>query len=89
MRAGVFEINGVQYEPKPGPVQGGRSYGRKFLLMAGLMGGFDRGIRQRERPAVDIIQEYGRIQRKESKLSRNDRDWVVSVFESNYQKVQP
>lgn len=36
---------------------------------------------------IDIIEEYGLIQNKKSKLSRSQRDWVVYQFESNYKKI--
>ncbi len=84
------QINGVTWRKNPEKVVGvGRRMGRLMtaaLMMAGTMGFVD-SPRQRKRPAVDVAKEYELIQQKRSNLSRNDREWVVMVFEENYTKL--
>lgn len=38
-------------------------------------------------PNVDIISEYELIQKKQSKLTKSKRDWVVFQFERNFERV--
>lgn len=82
----IIEINGQRYRqverrqpPKRASVIRAMA---SVLALTGEMG--FGGTYRRKRPQVDIVQEYGRIQRKESKLSRNDRDWVCQVFKENF-----
>ena len=35
----------------------------------------------------DIITEYELIQKKHSKLTKSKRDWVISQFERNFERV--
>lgn len=37
--------------------------------------------------SVDVVEEYGKVQLKQSKLCRWDRDEVVRLFEATYKKV--
>lgn len=82
----TIEVNGVEYEK----IEHKKPSGRVAALMAMAetlspnMGGSDY---ERKRPAVDIVKEYGLIELKQSKLSRNDRDWVKWQFQMNYKKV--
>ena len=41
----------------------------------------------RERPYVNIIEEFTLIQQKKSKLSRSDREWLVREFNSKFKEV--
>lgn len=72
-----FTINGVTYEPiyEPNSV-------RCFPSLTGL------GVYDRKRPHVDIREEFELVQRKQSKLCRSDRDWVVRKFHSMYKIVE-
>lgn len=86
----VIEVNGQKYIVRQTAQPQKRKYS-KYLAAALAMGAtmtyLDRPFKPRRRPTVDIVQEYGRIQRKESKLSRNDRDWVCRIFEENYKLI--
>jgi hypothetical protein len=42
----------------------------------------------RQRPEVNIIEEYELVQQKKSRLSKNDRDWVESQFHKHFIKVE-
>lgn len=57
--------------------------------MAEIMGGGFMGGRKksRQRPDVNIVEEYRLIQNKKSRLSKSERDWVVYEFESTFTKV--
>ena len=46
------------------------------------------GKREKERPKVDIVLEYRLIKRKESKLSKSNRDWVERKFLSMFKLRQ-
>lgn len=54
------------------------------LMMGGMYG---VGSYSRQRPNVDIVEEYKLIQEKKSKLNRSDREWVVATFNYNYKKI--
>ncbi len=41
----------------------------------------------RQRPSVNIIEEFRLIQQKKSKLSRSDRDWVIRQFNRNFREI--
>lgn len=78
-----IDINGTTYKPKKQPKQSAKM--SKLMLMALMFGGLDSGLKSRKRPQVDIIEEFKLIQKKESKLSRNDRDWVVFQFHKRFE----
>lgn len=87
-------INGVEYSKNELPeVKTRRQMGRgmmSLLAVSAMMGGgYNTGASgyTRPRPTVDLVKEFELIQLKQSKLSRQDRDWVVRVFEKNYTKV--
>lgn len=73
-----FNINGVTYEPTEDP--------RTVRISPSLtkLGGWYN----RPRPLVDIREEFELIQKKQSKLCRSDRDWVVGQFFRMYKKVE-
>lgn len=86
-----FEINGIKYQKKPEPPQ--RSHRRLPPMLMGMMMMAEMAyapymgerIRKKEsHPKVNIIEEYGLIQQKKSKLSRSQREWVVHTFEKNF-----
>jgi hypothetical protein len=37
---------------------------------------------------IDIVKEYGLIEKKKSKLSKWERDMVVIIFQKNYHRVE-
>ena len=85
----IFLVNGVKYTRKERKqISPSKSNAMKkmlpFMMMAGMMDG-GWGIKELERPNVDIIEEYGKIQLKKSNLSSRQRQWVVNQFESKYQ----
>jgi len=41
----------------------------------------------RQRPSVNIVEEFRLIQQKKSKLNRSDRDWVIYQFNRNFKEV--
>ena len=57
-----------------------------MMMMAEMaMPGYYGGVKKhKERPDVNIIEEYGLIQQKKSNLTRSQREWVISVFEQNF-----
>lgn len=54
----------------------------------GIAANYGLNTYQRERPKVNIIDEFKLIQEKKSKLSRNDREWVVFQFNRNFELVE-
>lgn len=83
----MIEINGIKYIPKEQVRIKGSSKMATFLAMGMMLGGGIFAEKEKERPVVDIIKEYGLIQLKKSNLSRSQRDWVVWEFERNYTKI--
>ena len=80
----ALAINGVRYTPikrhAPGKALS------NLMMMASMFGGLP-GIKEPERPDVDIPTEFALIQRKQSNLSRSQRDWVEDVFHANFKKL--
>ena len=60
-----------------------------MLAMAGVMHNLSFGGSNysRQRPSVNIIEEFRLIQQKKSKLSRSDRDWVIRQFNRNFREI--
>ena len=90
-----FEVNGVQYTPKPDK-KTGRSPSMMNMAMAMMSvyaSAFERNYgeigrkREPERPDVKLIVEFRLIQEKKSQLSRSQRDWVVGEFKQHFIKV--
>lgn len=90
----TFEVNGVRYarikREKPTPK---KTDAKLASWMVAAQAIYDSMI-ERELKAADtlpegtnIIEEYGLIQLKKSKLSKRQRDQVVHTFERNYVKV--
>jgi len=76
-----IEVNGVKYRQvvhKKPPMP-------KILLPLMFMAGFSS--RRKETHDVNIVEEYGLIQQKKSRLSKSQRDWVVAQFEYNFVKI--
>lgn len=85
-----IEINGIKYRqnnPAPRGIKSSKllQLGALTMAMSGINSigdGYTRKI-----PNVDIVTEYGLIQLKKSKLSRNDRDWVEWQFKCNFTEI--
>ena len=87
----VIEINGKKYLQKELPERT-KVRGGQFMALAaamGMMSGiiYKNSKAQKEIPKVNIPEEYGLIQQKKSKLSRQQRDWVVFQFEKNFVEI--
>jgi hypothetical protein len=94
-----FYLNGVKYAPIKTEQRKHNHVSSKLgVIMA--MGSmiympymndlYDYGESQYQRKlpdGTDIIKEYGLIQKKQSKLSKWERDMVVRIFEKNYYRV--
>lgn len=83
----IIEINGVQYSKieKDKPKTGKKS---QMLAMAAMMyGGMFGSSYEPERPNVNIIEEFEKIQNKKSTLPKSQRDWVVNQFNRNYKII--
>lgn len=89
--AEIVIIDGVKYvrreQERPRSRSGSRML-TTMMAMATMMGG-DIGMSssKKERPTVNLPEEYALIQAKKSHLSKSDRDWVVRQFEKNYKKL--
>ena len=85
-----LEINGIKYakiekQPKK---QMSRSMAN-VLMIASMFGGLDDiGGKTRQRPNIDLVEEFELVQKKASKLSRNDREWVVFQFNQRYKQIE-
>ena len=85
-----LEINGIRYtEIEKQPKKQMSSYMSKVVMMAAMFGamGGNKVSKTRKRPSVDLIKEFELIQQKKSKLSRNDRDWVVFQFNKRFKQL--
>ena len=84
-------INDTLYEEVPRPEKK-RSSDMKaiaYMMAATLTATYGGGSGSKgQKPQVNIVEEFDLIQRKQSKLSRNDRDWVVYQFNRMYRKVE-
>jgi hypothetical protein len=85
-----FEVNGVRYKERPRR-NPSRSAMRFLTISAMLGGGFeylsDNNVRDNSGSKINLIEEYGLIQLKQSKLSARKRDIVVYNFEMLYEKI--
>lgn len=86
----TFEIDGIRYrEKEKSPKRYSKSLSR-LMLMAAAFSSLDPYApkpKNFETPNVDIISEYELIQKKQSKLTKSKRDWVVFQFERNFERV--
>jgi len=83
-----IEINGIKYQKIEKQPRKNSKAMNKLIMMSTMFDdlyGLGRKIRQR--PNVVLEKEYELIQQKKSKLSRNDRDWVVYQFERQYKQI--
>jgi hypothetical protein len=83
-----FEINGTKYSK-----QNAQKSRRLPPMLMGMMMMVEmayapnieeRKTRKENQPKINIIEEYGLIQQKNSKLSRSQREWVTKTFERNF-----
>ena len=92
-----IEINGIKYSKNEKPIQK-TSKGISTLLSMALMIGAGlefaaRGnlgtskVRQSQMSEQNLIEEYGLIQQKKSKLSSKQREWVVYKFGLQYKRL--
>jgi len=86
-----IEVNGVRYTLKPQPPRKKHS---KFMMMSVMMAGMTNiygGGGSVPKPLFSLdnwlIEEFKRIQNKESKLSRTERDRVEQSFYKYFQKT--
>ena len=92
----IININGIEYRriSLKGSSTTGRtsrfaalSIAASYLAAIDYMN-FDSGIYIRKLDAdINIVDEYGLIQQKKSKLSRWEREAVINIFERNYEKI--
>lgn len=82
----MIEVNGIKYQEKKKPKVSKKLH--SIMLLTYAMGGmYGSGEKERERPKVDIIKEYGLIQQKKSDLTKSQRDWVEYEFNKNFEKI--
>jgi len=80
-----IEINGIKYQQIE---QAAKKPMGKMAMMMLALGGMDyKSSNPKQRPMVDIEKEFELIQLKQSKLSRNDREWVVYSFNKLYKQI--
>ncbi len=88
-----IEINGIKYLPKEQNTSQPKKYSKSFAMLYGMtmmfsgQGNVGTSKRQKETPKVNLVEEFTLIQAKKSKLSSNDRDWVVFQFNRHYYAV--
>lgn len=88
----VIDVDGKKYKPveEDKPLRSGKSMS-KVMLMAAVFGwaegDFGSGSKK-ERPEVDIVEEFKLIQKKKSQLSKSNRDWVEFQFHSMYNEIK-
>ena len=88
-----IDINGLKYRQKEQNNQQTTRQSRMSVMLMGMammfgaQGSIGTSKRQRKTPKVNIVEEFKLIQKKKSKLSRKDRDWVVFKFNRYYEIV--
>lgn len=90
-----LEINGLTYRAKEQERQqtAGKTLPRGLmsLMLMGMMleSQVSLGSPKKEKsaPKVNIIEEYKLIMEKKSTLSKRDRDYVVEMFNKNYELI--
>jgi len=80
-----FELNGIRYIPieKENSTKKSKSE-VPFSIPYGGSNNYERKLPR----GTNIIQEYGLIQLKKSKLSKWERNEVEFIFESNFKKYE-
>ena len=81
----MITINGTSYTEREQPKPSRSS--SKLLMMAAAFGGMGMDFKTRQRPNVNLEEEFELIQNKQSKLSKSDREWVVSTFNYKYKQM--
>ena len=86
-----IEINGEIYESVPQPERKIIGKSSKLMMLASMFAITNplspRPTISKHLPVSDIIKEFELIQLKQSKLSRSERDRVVTAFNKQYRKV--
>lgn len=94
-----FDLHGVRYAPIKTEQRKHKYYSAKmgrFLAAASMLympymndlyGYGESRYERKLSEGTDIVKEYGLIQKKQSKLSKWERDMVVRIFEKNYYRV--
>lgn len=91
---GIIYIDGRKFKAKEKPkprTNTGRA--RALLALMGIMETYNLTYpygtpkHQRVRPKVNIVEEFALIQKKQSRLSKNDRDWVERMFYKNFTEI--
>jgi hypothetical protein len=94
-----FDLNGVKYAPIKTEQRKHKHVSSKLggiMAMASMiympymndLYGYGESRYEHKLPdGTDIVKEYGLIQKKQSKLSKWERDMVVRIFEKNYYRV--
>lgn len=77
-------VNGVEYEKVETPKRDS-----KFTYIEYLLSQFyiSKNSGKSSKPNVNLVDEFELIQNKQSKLSRSNRDWVVSQFNKHFKPV--
>jgi hypothetical protein len=87
----IIEINGIKYKKKPQkPIRPMSPMMMSLMLMAEMSYSPYMGVSQSKKEnhsGINIVEEYGLIQQKKSKLSRKEREWVVYKFERDFAPV--
>jgi hypothetical protein len=94
-----FDLNGVKYAPIKTEQRKHKHVSSKLggiMAMASMiympymndLYAYGESRYERKLPdGTDIVKVYGLIQKKQSKLSKWERDMVVRIFEKNYYRV--
>lgn len=83
----IVTIQGVKYKKKHIDMEFSPKLAQIYMMsmaLGGLTGMFEK---PRINPNINIIREYKLVVKKQSKLSRRQRDWVVRQFNAQYEKV--
>ena len=89
----MIEVNGVKYEriihekKESKPMSKTLAAAMMMTLPYTMYDGLGGSNYNRPLPNVDIVEEFGLIEQKKSKLSRWERDQVVRIFNNNYKKI--
>lgn len=86
----TVEVNGIKYREKEREQNRFPKTISRLMLMASAFAALDPySPKQKtfESPDVNIVTEYELIQKKQSKLTKSKRDWVVWQFERNFERV--
>jgi len=89
---GIIDIDGRKFKVKQRPKSRSGNSAALHALM-GVMQTYNLTYpygthkHHRARPKVDLVEEFALIQKKQSRLSKNDRDWVERMFYSNFIEI--